>query len=147
MLRWGGRLAAPSCIRPSQPRTRLARPGLVDTRHPGSTRPYSGGRRSPQGALGIHPVSQAPPKCGDLPGQAGGVSRGVRAQPGSSHWEAKLEPNQMEVPPTAQEGTSHPALRPQAGCLGNTWIWEPGARLSVLTLAWPHIHLGLQIFI
>lgn len=103
--------------------------------------------RSPQVALGIHPVPQAPPKCGDLQGQAGRVSWGVRAQPGSSHWEVKLEQNQMEVPLTTQEGTSHPALCPQAGCHGNTWIWGPGARLSVLTLAWAGILLRLQMFI
>lgn len=103
--------------------------------------------RSPQVALGIRPVLQAPRKCGDLQGQAGRVSRGVRAQPGSSHWEVKLEQSQMEVPLTTQEGTSHPALCPLAGCHGNIWIWGPGARLSVLTLAWASILLRLQIFI
>lgn len=89
----------------------------------------------------------APSKCGDLQEQAGRVSQGVRAQLGSSHWEVKLERNQMEVPPTAQEGTSHPTLCPQAGCHGNTWIWGPGSQLSVLTFAWTHILLGLQMFI
>ena len=104
----------------------------------------------PPGGSGYPSCALTPPpatKGGDLQEQAGRVSRGVRAQQGSSHWEVKLERNQMEVPPTAQEGTSHPTLCPQAGCHGNTWIWGPGAWLSILTLAWTHILLGLQMFI